>query len=361
MQSDMRAYAGDFAGARESAEKCFRVARSALNCLNEVGSLDGEAGDCKALEGDGRRMLAVEPGDATGTRFVANALAAQGSTMTAIQEFLHRRRDRLPEAVRASTERDDEEQIAMLGGDFGRAAKLARDSYDAVRDSPVLTEHGRAARTLVAIDMEAGRLEEARAVAGEYLAKRDGWDPSDRLDDWAIMDDPTPRMLWTLLQTEAITPATFARERARTVEHWSAKVVAGLSGAVWIYGYAAAAETPAEAATALDALPRYSPLPPYTPLSLASFDVGRTFLLGGKVDLAVQQLEKATKNCFGLDHPIEHTRADYFLGQAREAKGDIDGACGAYAVVQERWGRAVPRSVTAEKARSRMRALRCAP
>jgi serine/threonine-protein kinase len=361
LQSDLRAYTGDFTGARESGEKCLAISRNALACLREIAWLDGEFGDCKALEGDGRRMLAVDPDDAKGTRFVANALAAQGSTLTAIQEFLRRRRERLPATDRASSQHDDEEALAMLGGDFVRAAKLARDSYDAVRDSTVLTEHGRAARVLVAIDLEAGRLDEASTVAREYLAKRDGWDPSARLDDWALTDDPTPRMLWTLVQTGAMDPGAFARERAKTVERWSAGVVAILRAFVWIDGYASAVESPADAAVALEALPPYLPLPSYTPLSLASFDVGRTYLLGGKVDDALPLLEKATTNCFVFDHPIEHTRAYYFLGQAREAKGDQDGACTAYAAVQERWGHATPRSVTADKALSRMRALHCKP
>jgi serine/threonine-protein kinase len=361
MESDLRAYTGDFVGARDSAEKCLTIARNAPACLKDIGWLDGEFGNCKALEADGRRMLALEPTDAMGARFVANALAAQGSTLAAIQEFLRRRRDRMTDSDRPSGQREEEEQVAMLGGDFGRAAKLAREGYDAARDSSVVTEHGRAARILVAIDMEAGRVDDAASVAAEYVAKHDGWDPSPRLDDWALIDDPVPRMLSTLVQKGAMDPATFARERGRTVERWSAGFMPLLKGFVWINGYASAAESPAEAAVALEALPPYEPLPPYTPLSLASFDVGRTFLLGGRVDDALPMLEKATTNCFVFDHPIEHTRAFYFLGQAREAKGDPVGACTAYAAVQERWGHATPRSVTAEKALARARALHCKP
>ena len=38
---------------------------------------------------------------------------------------------------------------------------------------------------------------------------------------------------------------------------------------------------------------------------------------------------------------------------------DIAAACASYRVVRERWGTARPRSVTAEKALARMKALAC--
>ena len=49
----------------------------------------------------------------------------------------------------------------------------------------------------------------------------------------------------------------------------------------------------------------------------------------GRSDLRGASLERATRDCFPVDHPIEHTRAHYYLGQAREAKGDVAGACAA--------------------------------
>jgi serine/threonine-protein kinase len=46
---------------------------------------------------------------------------------------------------------------------------------------------------------------------------------------------------------------------------------------------------------------------------------------------------------------------------AREAKHDTKGACEAYGVVRERWGRGKPKSpsTTAQKALARMAALKC--
>jgi predicted Zn-dependent protease len=125
---------------------------------------------------------------------------------------------------------------------------------------------------------------------------------------------------------------------------------------LWIYGYAEPARKPHEADVAVSQL---AALPPYAPLSLASAAIGRTLFLAGRVDAAIDQLERATKNCFPLDHPIEQTQAHYFLGKARESKGDKAGACAAYAVVRDRWGSATSRSPTAQLALARRAVLRC--
>lgn len=47
------------------------------------------------------------------------------------------------------------------------------------------------------------------------------------------------------------------------------------------------------------------------------------------------------------------------LGQVLERKGDQAGACEAYRYVLGRWGNARPRSVIAEEARARSKALGC--
>lgn len=83
--------------------------------------------------------------------------------------------------------------------------------------------------------------------------------------------------------------------------------------------------------------------------------------MSGSLDEALRILEAATKTCDALVIPFEHTRAWLELGLTKEAKRDTAGACAAYAVVIERWGKANPRSVTADEARARRRALACAP
>jgi TolA-binding protein len=86
---------------------------------------------------------------------------------------------------------------------------------------------------------------------------------------------------------------------------------------------------------------------------------GMTYLLAGKVDEALPYLERAARSCSALDHPLTQTAAHLHLGTALEARGDRPGACAAYRTVLERWGAAKPRSVSAEAARARSRALGC--
>jgi hypothetical protein len=86
---------------------------------------------------------------------------------------------------------------------------------------------------------------------------------------------------------------------------------------------------------------------------------GHVALLAGRFGEASPLLEEATRDCYALDVPFMPYQASYDLGAAREATGDAPGACDAYAHVLAAWGKATPRSVTAERAREAMRRLAC--
>jgi serine/threonine-protein kinase len=125
---------------------------------------------------------------------------------------------------------------------------------------------------------------------------------------------------------------------------------------LWIHAYGPA-DTKEEALDAIAALK--APLPIYTPKTLGLAQVGRAYLLAGRSGEAIALLQRAASSCMALEFPFEHTRAHLWLGGAREASGDVDGACKAYAVVLERWGNARPRSAAADEARARTKALGC--
>ncbi len=359
LHADAKAYMGDFDSADRDLAQCLTVAHGAIDCIEERAWIDGEAGRCSAVEADGRRILSVEPAYAEGVSFVANALFAQGSPLAAIRDLLRRRRDMLPEEERAAAAQEDELRLAMMRGEMATAEQLARVAYDGVHASLAASDHGHAARVLVAIQEEAGHAADASKIAGEYLSGRDAWEPGPVFEDWAMADEPTPLFLGVRLHAGDLAQGAFDRERAHAVQRWESRALMPSRDFIWIYAYAAPTETAAEAAKAVAELPSFPQLPPYTPLSLASADVGRTFFLAGRIDDAVLQLERATHNCFPLDHPIESTRAHYFLGKAREAKHDTRAACAAYAVVRDRWGGAKPLPVTAQRALQRMGALGC--
>jgi serine/threonine-protein kinase len=145
------------------------------------------------------------------------------------------------------------------------------------------------------------------------------------------------------------------------VHAWERRAPPDFKRYVWPHGYAVTVETPEDARDALVALPDYEPLAAFYPSTMVAAAVGRTFFLAGRIDDASKWLERAAKACRVLERPVEHTRAQLWLGMVREAKGDKPGACAAYRVVQARWGKARPPSVTAEKAAERLRALACPP
>jgi eukaryotic-like serine/threonine-protein kinase len=87
---------------------------------------------------------------------------------------------------------------------------------------------------------------------------------------------------------------------------------------------------------------------------------GHVSLLAARYEEAERLLATAARTCDALSEPFYSVRAAYELGLAREGLGKPDGACEAYRGVLARWGAAKPRSVTADKARERMKALGCA-
>ena len=356
IEADFNGYDGDFPAAHESIARCLRLAPGTLDCLEEEEWLDGEDGECEKVESEARRMLAIAPGFDEGVHALANALYARGGSIETVRELLHR--PRAPDGG-PSDSRADDVRMATLAGDFVAAEKIARSLLDEARASELAADHGLPARTLVAIERESGRDAEAAAVARAYLDGRDAWERNPDFDDWAMADEPTPTMLASLRVVGAITKSAYDAEIARSVERWSSRATPSTRNFIWIYTYAVTAETPEDAAFALAERAKFEPLPKYKPLSLVDAAIGRTYLLGGRTADAIASLERATRDCFPVDHPIEHTRAHYYLGQAREAKGDVAGACAAYAVVRDRWGKAKPRSVTAKSAIARMAALKC--
>jgi serine/threonine-protein kinase len=87
--------------------------------------------------------------------------------------------------------------------------------------------------------------------------------------------------------------------------------------------------------------------------------LGEAHLLAGHVAEARPLLESGAKVCRALEDPIAHTRAQLYLGLAREQADDRAGACAAFGVVLQRWGGAKV-SRTAAVAREHAAKLRCA-
>jgi hypothetical protein len=138
--------------------------------------------------------------------------------------------------------------------------------------------------------------------------------------------------------------------------------VAVLPPIAWVIGDAAIVATREEAVAALASAPPLSTMmvdyngtvDPTMPAAL-----GHTLLLAGRFDEAIPLLEEVAHFCQPVRTPLAPTYAALDLGVALEALGRKDRACEAYGSIVGHLGHAKPRSVTAEKAAERTKALGC--
>jgi serine/threonine-protein kinase len=355
-------YTGRFDDARSRVEQCLRASPSSISCMLQNARLAVQQGACDEVEALGRRIAAVDPEDAYGPQTLSLGVAGRVA-LPALREVLAQKHARLSAARRAHAELRDAAHVAALAGDFSEAERQARALVKLVEGVRQQAPHGMAARLLAWILLETGRDREAADVAAEFLDKRDAWEPDPRAEDFALAEDATVALLAVQRRAGRLSDAAFDRDRAAWLSGWKAKASPEMRGYLWLHGFgspAAIVETRAEAERALAALAAHAPLPAFRPFTLTEAGEGVTLALAGKHADAAARLAQATRTCRALDFPIEHTRAHHWLGASREALGDTAGACDAYRVVLDRWGHARPRSVTADRARARVLALRCA-
>jgi serine/threonine protein kinase len=361
--AEAMAYLGDLAGARRELGECLAVSPSATACLRVQVYLDLAVSDCAAAETTARRWMLISREGGSALRFLAYALVGQGRSLDAVRETLVQSRAAQAPERRAQSELEDARALAALGGDLAEAARRAEAVEALVEPNRAEADHATAARALALILEEQGRAAEAAHVAQRFLERRDAWEANPRTDDRALERDPTQALISVQLRAGTLTATAAEAQRAARRAWWERRQSAlpEVGGFLWVTQYAAGAETPEEARAALASLPRFGGLPPYALLPGMHIDavVGRTYLLAGRPTEALPALTRAATSCYALRFPVEQMRAVRDLGVAREATGDRAGACEAWAQVVEHWGRATPRSVTAEDARARMRALGC--
>jgi serine/threonine-protein kinase len=357
-----RIYLGELDGAHEDCDRCLELAPTATACLFLRIDMQNAVGQCRSVEADARRWLTIEPEAPRAYGALADALFSNGALPDAIRELQAARRARLPDAVRPLQAERDAQALAAATGDFAAAERHGANVLRMVEGTPAEADHADATRRQVAILDEVGRAADAAQLAQAFLSKRAAWEPSPNRDDWSVQEDPTAYLLGIERRAGVLSPAQFIAARDERVAWWEHQA-AFIPARHFLWGsqHAAAVATPEEAREAVGALPRFAPLPRYGPMPRAHVDaaVGRALLLAGRVDEARTILERTAAACYGLWFPIEHVRARFDLGQAREARGDTRGACDAYRAVLDRWGGARPSSLTADQARARAAALGC--
>jgi tetratricopeptide (TPR) repeat protein len=291
---------------------------------------------------------------------LAMTMFGAGRSTEAVKEVLAQAEAQIPERRRPREHLFNGVRLAIAAGDFTRGRELAHEVMKLVDADPQsdFRDHLFPTMHLIGTARETGDEAEAFRVALGFVKRSETWSRSDG-GSYGVDDS-----MWVVRQTVrpgGLSQAEFESRRDVWVD--ARRKLSGAHPAViWIYAYAATAETPDEARKAIGVLPEYAPLSSFPLLSggdIPDAEIGNAFLLAGRVDEAAHYLSRAVANCGAFSMLFAHTRAALQLGQALEQKGDTPGACAAYQKVRDRWGNAKPRSISAEKATARMKALAC--
>jgi serine/threonine-protein kinase len=354
----------DTAAARASVDRCLGAAPDATLCVLLRTRIDAREGRCDAMEVDARRVVALENGGANGYAHLANALAARGADRAAVEEAVHERAlATADERERSTNELYDLAQTAASFGDFAAAERHARALETLVEHEPFAQPHVRATAFLVEVLEESGDDGGAGRAADAFLRRRPAW----RSVAMRPNDDPLPLMLAASARAGLRADADAARARDAWAAAWRSKAGRSMDEEIWLQGWARPARDAAGLAAAVLAMPEAAkgkallPSPPgwIAPQGFPNARGGRAQLAAGRAREAVATLEGVTRHCSVLSDAITQRRALLWLGQALEASGDAARACDAYGRLVDRWGAARPRSVSAEAARARARALEC--
>lgn len=353
-------FGGTREGAMSALEKCLARAPGATYCLKRRVRIEELDGRCADAERDARQWLTTDPDSSEARRSLAQTLVALGKPLAAAEDLLKQGHGRAPENDRRRVELEDRDVLAELQGDFGAAERTLLDLSRVVDTAPELAVHQGPAFALLGVYAETGDTAKAGGLATNYLARKDAWVAPPGLDNFALEVDLTPTMLAVERRRGAITSGAFDEKLEAWLAGWKERLPKPYRGFLWVYGFAATVETHDQAVAALAALPAYEPLPPLLPGSIGDAVVGRVYALAGRYDEALPLLERASKSCAMFDDPTRSVQVHAWLGQAREQKGDVRGACAEYKVVLNRWGRTAPRTVTTKLARTRATQLHCA-
>ena len=344
---------GDPEGAIAALDRCSSVAPAATDCWFERALVEDGLDRCAEAEAHLRRATSDPHAFPQYFRMRASMLYALGKPREVVAEVLRQAWPRLdPSAVARADQTADRALLAAAYGDFDTASAHAREGLRQIDAQPTLPSHARFSVLLAEIELEAGRVKEAGAVASDFLRRREGWQFG------SVLDDPAVYLTRIAARAGAIAePDVRARRDA-----WYGAATRVISVDIdrmraWELAYGTGIEREDEALEALSAWPADI----QRPSSAHGIDasLGRALWLGGKHSEAQPHLERHSLRCSRWENILPSMRADLLHGRALEARGDRDRACQVFARILARWGEARPRSVTAEEARRRGRSLGC--
>jgi serine/threonine-protein kinase len=349
-RAQTRLFVGDVSGALEALDRCVAVSPSSTACRT-VRALQLEAvGRCDDMEQDARAVALLAPSGRS-LDLVARALMAKGAPIAAVRDALERKWAATTDPeTREDFRLDDEAHLAILAGDLSAAERFAKKAVAREVLSTSEDDHHTVVVPLIDLYVEEGRRADAARLADEFMQKRASWTPEP-------LASPVPFMMAILVDAKLRTED----ERKRAVDEWAVQwntVDGPYHLQWWIYGHAVAAVTGADARDALAIAPDPLPLPHTNQFQMSNFGAnGRVLYLADRYDDALPYLRNDAASCTALVAPMQQTRAHLWLGEVLEQNGDRDGACAAYRVVIDRWGKTT--SVSAARATDKSRALAC--
>jgi len=348
---------GDLPGATHAYAECLSRAPNASACLHDQIVLHANEGACDDALRTARSLVAAYPRNAADYVLLAQTLLGAGQPVESV-------RVALAQASRLGTDpRLDlraQASVDVATGSFDAAAEKLRALEHAVEESTSEVEHFDVAYARMQVALESGKPADDARVAADYLKRRAAWTPAPNLD-------PSIYALREEYRAGALTGADFVAARAAWLTReerrpFPSALLGDGPADRWAVAFAGAASTAADAKEALAAIPADGAEPALLRRDVAwRDDAGRAYWLAGDAAHGLPLLQAAARTCDGLRHPIEAVHASADLGAALEATGDALGACAAYAKVVEQWGAAKPRSITADRAKQRVVALKCPP
>jgi serine/threonine-protein kinase len=340
--------------ARDAYSSCTTQWPSATSCLADYGIGVGYEGRCDEYDQKAEQLHAVQADNLAGLSMRASILARTGAP----NDTLHAAITEWGGALRYGKLSAElvEDRYDLWTGDFASidARRAERDA--ALEGAKELSTQSGFAASLVTALRESGRDAEAGKVATAFLGKR----PLLNKGRWGgdLSDEHSGVVLGAARAAGVVSAAAWRKTTREWLDEWSKIAPRAYSRfEAWLVLFASEAVTRQDADEALAAMPSHDVL---NPDGLGAPALGHLYLLLGRWDEAIAQLEAAVRACAVLDDVRSLVRAHYELAQAYETQGDTDEACEHHAWVVARWKGAKPRSVTAEAAARRMGALGCA-
>jgi len=328
-------------------QRCLELSPMAARCLARLAHLQATSGRCDVYAREVTRILELEPDDSFFRTDGLSAALTKGGSEDDV-------RDAMAGVLRTSSQsqgRSEERlegEVALWRGQmlearsaFNRAAE--RFSHDAAMSSALTVTFPQR----LTIAEELGDEDEVRRLTRAYIGAR-------ALTTDGDYDDRT----LTALRRHHVLPTD---EILRLRDQWRNDIAGGPPALVWLRYDAGLALTEEEAREALAS--GYDAEISHDALDVNAL-LGHVLLLAHRFADAASRLRLVAFNCalFWGDAsyvPLIVPGA-YDLGQALEGMGAVDQACAVYQHVLDRWGKAAPRSTTAQAARTRWRALHCA-